>query len=614
MRDDLYRDFYGVEDEGKWYSTIPLAFLVSIIPLIVYGKMVTFTGDYFKYWNGTSQGLDFFSYYKSIWIFVATGASLIVFAAKLFSKNMQIYKTKLYIPIAIYSGLVILSTVFSNFNQIAVWGYPERYEGMLVILSYMVILFLTMNLVNNESSIKAILIALICSALIIGTIGILQYFGHDFYKSLTGKKLILPASLQNMASTLKFQFGPKIIYASLYHYNYVGSYMAILFPLTFTMFLLIKNKVYKILMAIVTILMFLNLILCHSRAGIIGGAVAMIVLIIMMRKFFIKNWKASIGAVLIAVVAIVGFNIYSKGALGNRIGSLFRDAEDLTSSNGTTVATLKDVTIQNDTVNIVYSNQTLKVKGASNNITFEDASGKELKTNVNKTTGQVTLMDNNYKGYQITETDNSTATDKRYIVQVNKDAIKLQFWLYDGKFSFINYKGEVVDLKPIEKWGFEGKEKLGSERGYIWSRSIPLLKHAMILGYGPDTFAAVFPQDDYIGKIVAYGTDNMLVDKAHNLYLENAINIGVLGLIAFLALLIMYIVSCIKLYFKREFDDFYSIVGLAIFTAIMGYLGAGFFNDSVVSVAPVFWVLLGIGISVNQKLKNNAGSKEKASN
>lgn len=614
MHDDLYKDIYGLENEETWYSVIPLVVLISIVPLIVYGKMITLTGDYYEYWKGVSSTMDFFSYYKSIWILVLAGITIIIFAARLFGKSIQIHKTKLYIPMAIYSFLVILSTIFSKFTQIPLWGFVERYEGMLVILSYMAVLFLTINLVNSKTSIKVILIALICSALIIGTIGILQYLGYDFYKSATGKSLMLPAKYQKMASKLTFQFGDKIIYSSLYHYNYVGSYMAMLFPLTFTMFLLIKNKFYKILMAAVTILMFLNLILCHSRAGIIGAAVSMLALVIMMRKFFVKNWKITIGAILVAVVALVGFNVYSKGALANRIGSLFSDAQDLASSKGTSSEALKDITIQNDTVNIIFSNETLKIKSILNNITFQDGSDKELKTNGNKTNGEITFLDNNYKDYKIIIKDNSTTTEKKYDLQVNKNNLKMNFLLYNGKFNFINYKGEVVDLKPVEKWGFEGKEKLGSARGYIWSRSIPLLKHTMVLGYGPDTFAAVFPQDDYIGKLIAYDTDNMSVDKAHNLYLENAINIGVLGLIAFLAIFIMYIVSCIKLYIKREFGDFYSMVGLAIFTAILGYLGAGFFNDSVVSVAPVFWVLLGIGICVNRKLKNDGHKKEKAMN
>ena len=36
----------------------------------------------------------------------------------------------------------------------------------------------------------------------------------------------------------------------------------------------------------------------------------------------------------------------------------------------------------------------------------------------------------------------------------------------------------------------------------------------------------------------------------------------------------------------------------------MGYLAASMFNDHIVSVAPLFWIILGIGISINFRLKS----------
>lgn len=601
MRDDLYKDLYGEEYAENWYSVIPLAFIVSIVPLIVYGKAMELTGDYFKYWTGSNQSLDFFSYYKALWIIVGTILALLLFAVKLFSKNIKIQKNIIYIPMGIYSLLIILSTIFSDFKQMALWGFVERYEGMIILLCYMVILFITINLVNNKATVKAILIALICSAVIIGLIGIMQYLGHDFYKTMTGKKLILPANLQNMAAKLKFQFGDKIIYSSLYHYNYVGSYMAMLFPLTFTLTLLVKNKFYKVLLAIVTLLMFFNLILCHSRAGIIGGVVAMTVLIITLRKYLLKNWKITISILIIALVGAIGFNTYSKGMLKDRIASLFTDAESLAKKSDSVI--LKDVVSKDKTLEIVYSDKTLKIESNNGNIGFKDASDKVINSDINKQNGQVIFKDDKYKDFEINIQDLSTTSNKKYTMEVNRANLKMPFMIYNDHFTFVNPKGESIELKPVEKWGFEGKETLGSSRGYIWSRSIPMLKHTIVLGNGPDTFVAKFPQQDYIGKLIAYyGNSSMLVDKPHNLYLQIGLNIGVLALVAFLIMVVIYFISSVKLYFKNDFEDFFSIAGLAIFTAVFGYLGSGFFNDSVVSVAPVFWVLFGMGVAINNKL------------
>ncbi len=51
--------------------------------------------------------------------------------------------------------------------------------------------------------------------------------------------------------------------------------------------------------------------------------------------------------------------------------------------------------------------------------------------------------------------------------------------------------------------------------------------------------------------------------------------------------------------------SFLPVAGLACFAAFCGYAAAGVFNDSVVSVAPVFWVLLGLGIGINIRLRKS---------
>ena len=51
----------------------------------------------------------------------------------------------------------------------------------------------------------------------------------------------------------------------------------------------------------------------------------------------------------------------------------------------------------------------------------------------------------------------------------------------DGKLSMVDRFGTPVDLNvPVESFGFKGVERLGSNRGYIYSRSIPLLKKNII--------------------------------------------------------------------------------------------------------------------------------------
>lgn len=179
-------------------------------------------------------------------------------------------------------------------------------------------------------------------------------------------------------------------------------------------------------------------------------------------------------------------------------------------------------------------------------------------------------------------------------------------------FDLINQtKIEMIDIRTAdavipqnaEHIGFEGKETLGSSRGYIWSRTLPLLKNCMLIGYGADTFTYEFPQNDVLAKYYAYQQYDqgfyITVDKPHNMYIQMFYSNGLIALIAFLGIVVFYLVDCFRLYALRKEYRREQIMGAAVMLGVVGYLAAGMFNDSVVSVAPVFWVLLGVGASLN---------------
>jgi O-antigen ligase len=163
----------------------------------------------------------------------------------------------------------------------------------------------------------------------------------------------------------------------------------------------------------------------------------------------------------------------------------------------------------------------------------------------------------------------------------------------------------LYPLKKVESIGFKGYERLGSSRAYIWSRTLPLLKDTIFIGHGPDTYAMYFPQDDVIGKLKFFSNPEIIVDKPHNLYLQIAINTGIISLLALLYLWGNYIFSSFVLYNNSDLSSWQNRLGIALLGAVSAYLVAGFFNDSVISVAPVFWIILGLGISLTILAKGN---------
>jgi hypothetical protein len=79
----------------------------------------------------------------------------------------------------------------------------------------------------------------------------------------------------------------------------------------------------------------------------------------------------------------------------------------------------------------------------------------------------------------------------------------------------------------------------------------------------------------------------------------------VISLIAFLAVCLIYVATGLALFTKVNFAKAEEIIGGACLISVIGYLFAGLFNDSVTSVAPLFWLILGIGISINVRVRKN---------
>ena len=92
----------------------------------------------------------------------------------------------------------------------------------------------------------------------------------------------------------------------------------------------------------------------------------------------------------------------------------------------------------------------------------------------------------------------------------------------------------------------------------------------------------------------------MIFTKPHNLYLQIGVQTGVISLIAYLCFNLIYLIDSIRLYWKRESSTFMDWVGMGIMLSITGYLISGLVNDSTVTMAPVYWCLMGIGLAVNR--------------
>ncbi|WP_422486351.1 O-antigen ligase family protein [Gudongella sp. DL1XJH-153] len=577
------------------FLVIPLALIAAVVPLIVFLKVVPPNGATLMFTN-YAENFDFFSYYKMYWLLIFTGFGVLLFLyRKFFLENIELRRSKIYYPMIAYGVLVILSTLFATYRQVSLQGFVDRYENMYVLLAYMVLVFLGYNFIDNEKQVKVVLSSLGASALAMFALGFSQFLGKDFLMTDLGKKLILPAQYEHIAESLRFTFASsQSIYGTLYNINYVGVYMSMIFVLGTTLFLLLKDYRYKIFFGIVSVASFLALLGSRSRAGMFSMVVFGILMIIFFRRLVIRRWK-SFAIIAIAVgVVFVGVNQTGDGLLVNRLKAGY---ESLKTSQE---ADLKDIVLEDDTAEIIFKDYSMKITFSENSFALMDGDGNLIEASVEENVIMPAIEPFNSHSFAIKVHEENPVLETT--ISTNRGRRNIKFVEDDGEIKVIGYGGEYITDISAPYVGFEGRERLASSRGYIWSRTIPMLKETIFIGHGADTYALHFPNNDYVGKFLGFTSTNTIVDKPHSMYLQSAVNTGILSVLALLVLFGMYIVSSFQAYFfKRDYDDFIDTAGLAIFMAVVIYLFTGISNDSTVSVAPVFWTLLGIGFILNKK-------------
>jgi len=156
--------------------------------------------------------------------------------------------------------------------------------------------------------------------------------------------------------------------------------------------------------------------------------------------------------------------------------------------------------------------------------------------------------------------------------------------------SLITDYNSVVNKKQYSS-------NLGSQRLFIWNRAMDYIFDRPLLGSGPDTFDKVFKMSTQ-EALYHFGAPNVYVDKAHNEYLQIAVTMGFPALVFYLLFLLFLLSKSFSLIITKK----YNIYSIFLFSGVIAYAVQGFFNISVVSVAPVYWSMLGMIVSINNRL------------
>jgi hypothetical protein len=580
------------------WSIIPLIIIIGIIPLIVYAKVVELTPLEERNWTGGTLQLDFFSYYKAYWLIIFTIILVLFCLILVLLKKIHIKKKGFMIPLGIYVLFSMLSTIFALDQEVALRGFMEMFQGLYVLMSYSLLMVIVYHLVEKEFQIKLIIGAFIFLGIVIGLIGFYQYIGQDLFRTPWGLDLILPKVLEPIKDDLTFIFDKYDIYATLGNTNFVGSYAALMIPLAFVLYLYSKKIVFQLFNIIFLSLMLLVGYGSNSRAGIIGIIVSLLMIIIVFRRMFLtKPFKILFPFLLMGSVGYI-LNVETDGRVINELQSIniFKAIEEaeIYAENRVFITRLE---IEDDTLYLETEEEGLVLKWMNNGLWPYNLDGEVLEVLVSGR--NVSFVDETYKDFRIRIFEDRNA----FTIIVYGRSFDL--YKTDEGFKILS-NGGFLD-QPVVPDRIEALDDYGilfSSRAFIWSRSIPLLKDYFFIGSGPDNYPIAYPQTDIAGKLNYMGIYT-IVDKPHNMYIQTGINTGVISLLALLSVFVIYFIQCFRIYIKKFEHHFMHMIGSGLFLGVIAYLSAGIFNDQRVSVAPLFYIMIGLGFTINEMIQKD---------
>lgn len=572
----------------KWFSLFPLIVPAAFVPLVVRMAKVPFWGNKHEAFLGYEVHTDFFFWGKSLLVMGCGCLSLFCFLLPDFRKALVEKHSRYFFLSLLFAALwVCLSSFFSEYPEVAWLGFPGIYEGGLVLISYFALCGLSYLVAKKDQNLKLLFFAIAISGSVIGFFGLCEYFGIFLFNTPLLQNLIWPKDGQSFL----FHYPESgIISSTLGNSNQVGSLATLLFPLSIVFFLFSKGKGKTLFTALLSCLFFTLLVGSHSRAAYLGGTVSLLLLLYLLRSHLGKLRDRLFLIFLCDIFLLLTMMSHSRHFEASKEKTSYEISTSLNQKFQTAgfQENLKDISITEGKLILQTEKTGLVLEPVPSGFILRNLEFERVPVKV--TDGMVHTLDPRLEDFRFRLFSEGT----QHFVEVIHPNFRLTTVLLPTGFKIVERNSFRVPITP-RKFPLLISDVAGSGRGYIWSRSLPLLDKTLVLGRGPGTFAFDFPQNDYLGKWNTFANFEILVDRPHNGYLQFAHSIGLLGLLVLLALFSRYwFQSWNWLRNSYNSENFYPI-RLGIFVSLSGYWVNFFFHDSFVGVSPLFWILLGIG-------------------
>ncbi|MBQ4506387.1 MAG: O-antigen ligase family protein [Firmicutes bacterium] len=623
---------------------IPALLFSSVVLLIVRGHHYSRPMTQFFWTEKTddTQLLDFFSYNKMRLIVVCAALALLFMLVRAMERSSirpDRRNKALLICMGGYSLFVLLSYMLSGYKEFSLWGWNDRFEGTVTLLCYMVMLIYMIGHIASERGVRIMLGGITAAIFAEDLLGFFQSIDIDFFRSTAGQKLISPNETLANGSTVwqqidslaqqgqlyyKFNFTNRQVYQTVYNINYVSFYLCLVIPVFVMLFIrswmlasagegdgkgLRSHKAGAALMLVMYAFTLYNFFCANSASGYFG-LVTMFLLAVFFCRKKLKAWAKPLAVIaLVTVLVMVSISDRWWPEIKKKIIDRGGSEQELPIDESELLK-VSNVITGDDWFSMDISGKTLRVEVSGDQI-YVDGDGQPIDVEPSGENGIYLFEDEHFSKwcrlYIIEASDKEiglgieTVPNKEIQQRPNKDNV----WVFRFTEDGVSYRTPVGKYTALsgsaERFGFEGRERLGSGRGAIWANSLPMLKNSIFIGPGADTYCINYPQYDYGYKYTLQNNILIVVDKPHCIYLDIALNTGLVSLVFWLGIIALFVKESLRGCCRvAEHDDLAHFAGFGAFLGCCAFLVVGLFNDSTVSTMPLFYSMLAIGFACNR--------------
>jgi len=587
----------------KW---LPVYATLVLLPLVTYYHIYYSRLMGYPFYTDAISNFDFDLYSKYLVFLYITVAVVLLLAFLLYQNRKELFTKRenrkqwyLLIPAGVFLLLSFLSSVCSETRYAAFMGCDDQFESFFVWAGYILLAVYLFFLLQNEKDMKHAGIVAGIGMIELSLLGIIQYAGFTLTQYNWYQKLIAPKKYFELGGTIGNTSSAHTVTLNAHNTNYAGVLLALLAALCLGV-LLTEKKIGRMIGELV---LLLALVTCQigtgSRAGLLVLAVTAVLAIMFLAKKLVRYWYVLIPAITFVVLSVSLFVQYLNLPIVERLESA------LTIEKAEENPIQRMVTTHNG-VEITYKDVYFKVSMT--------ATEEEISLYVSDEVGNsipLTAMEDGISYYLEQETLSDVIikpgllNENIYLLIINIDG---RDWMFlpavqgRNQYLYLNRYYNLDTMEETNRIGFEGYERFASGRGFIWSQSLALLFDRILIGEGANCFVFAYPHHNYKDEVYYMG-GNQVTTRPHNLYLQIGVENGLVALVALVVFWAWYLLQSVRIYFKSRFKTWTERIGFGCFLAVFVYLVCGLSNDSMITVSPTFWCILGIGLAANRLVK-----------